>query len=154
MPPPLQKMQPSDFPLPDLDATEGLARTIAPLLREGDMLALTGDLGVGKTAFARALIQAMGITGDVPSPTFTLVQTYEAKGLLISHFDLYRLKSSDELDELGWDDALIAGVVLAEWPERAGNRLPENRLVLHFTLGDDGVRNCKIEKKGSWAKRL
>jgi len=151
---PLQKMQSSNFVLPNLDATEALAGLIAPHLRAGDMLALTGDLGVGKTAFARALLHVMGITGDVPSPTFTLVQTYETKDLLISHFDLYRLKSPDELDELGWDDALVDGVTLVEWPERAANRLPEDRLVLNFTLASDGTRNCQIEKKGNWAKRL
>ena len=147
-------MLPDNFPLPDLLATEALAAIIAPHLRQGDVVALTGDLGVGKTAFARALLQAMGVKGDVPSPTFTLVQTYEVKGLSVAHFDLYRLKAADELDELGWDDALTDGVTLVEWPERAGGRLPTNRLTLSFTLAPDGARNCAVEKGGNWLQRL
>jgi tRNA threonylcarbamoyl adenosine modification protein YjeE len=96
-------MLPANVVLADLAATQALAAAIEPHLRVGDLLALRGDLGAGKTEFARALLRARGVTGDVPSPTFTLLQTYETPGLLISHFDLYRLKSSDELEELGWD---------------------------------------------------
>ncbi|MGB9153105.1 MAG: tRNA (adenosine(37)-N6)-threonylcarbamoyltransferase complex ATPase subunit type 1 TsaE [Alphaproteobacteria bacterium] len=144
----------SDFPLPDLDALPKLAKLIAPHLRAGDMLALTGDLGTGKTSFARALLQLLGVSGDIPSPTFTLVQTYEASGLLISHFDLYRLKSSAELDELGWDDALADGVTLVEWPERAEGRLPADRLVLNFSILPSGARQCVIEPQGNWRTRL
>jgi tRNA threonylcarbamoyl adenosine modification protein YjeE len=147
-------MSPSDFMLPDLGALDDLAKLITPHLRKGDMLALHGDLGAGKTSFARALLQRLGVVGDVPSPTFTLVQTYEASGLLVSHFDLYRLKSPDELDELGWDDALADGVALVEWPERATGRLPEDRLALTFILAPDGTRRCVVEKNGSWATRL
>ncbi len=147
-------MLPDKFPLPDLLATEALAAIIAPHLRQGDVVALTGNLGVGKTAFARALLQSMGVNGDVPSPTFTLVQTYEIMGLSVSHYDLYRLKSMNELDELGWDDALADGVTLVEWPERAEGRLPANRLTLTFTLAPDGARNCAVEKGGDWIQRL
>lgn len=147
-------MQSSDFPLPSLEALAALAQSLAPHLRRGDVLALRGDLGTGKSTFARALLQILGVTGDVPSPTFTLVQTYELKSLLISHFDLYRLKSSDELDELGWDDALADTLTIVEWPERAESRLPQNRLDLHFTHSTDGTRHCHIDKKGSWAQRL
>ncbi len=147
-------MLPDNFPLPDLLATEALASIVAQYLRQGDVVALMGDLGVGKTAFARALLRVMGVKGDVPSPTFTLVQTYEVKGLQLSHFDLYRLKSRDELDELGWDDALADGVTLVEWPERAGGRLPANRLTFSFTLAPDGARSCAVEKGGDWTQRL
>jgi len=143
----------AEYPLPDLEATQKLAVSIAPHLRRGDVLALQGELGAGKTEFARLLLRALGVMGDVPSPTFTLVQTYEAKDLLISHFDLYRLKSSHELEELGWEDALSDGLSLVEWPERATGRLPEDRLVLTFSLAD-GKRNCHIEKCGHWAARL
>ncbi len=132
------------IPLPDLAATEALAEKLAPQLKKGDVLALSGDLGTGKTEFARAVLRALGIKGDVPSPTFTLLQTYESRGLLISHFDLYRLKSSAELDELGWDDALADGITLVEWPERAGNRLPSNHLSLHFAIEPNGARSCEI----------
>jgi len=86
----------------------------------------------------------------VPSPTFTLVQNYEANGLSIAHFDLYRLKTADELDELGWDDALADGIALVEWPERAGTRLPPDRLVARFTAGLQGGRQCVLEPLGKW----
>ena len=144
---------PNTVPLPDLASTQALAASLAPHLRVGDVVALTGDLGVGKTEFARALLRALGVSGDVPSPTFTLLQTYEINDLLVSHFDLYRLKAADELDELGWDDALADGVVLVEWPERADGRMPADRLTLHFTLTPDGARQCGIEKHGSWTSR-
>ncbi|MFA5041528.1 MAG: tRNA (adenosine(37)-N6)-threonylcarbamoyltransferase complex ATPase subunit type 1 TsaE [Bdellovibrionales bacterium] len=143
-----------NIPLPDLAATQSLAKRIAPLLKKGDVVALTGELGTGKTEFARALLQTMGTKGDVPSPTFTLVQTYEVSGLLVFHFDLYRLKSSSELDELGWDDALAQGVTLVEWPERAERRLPLNRLTLRFSLAQDEKRSCSIEKGGDWERRI
>jgi len=91
---------------------------------------------------------------EVPSPTFTLVQTYEAEGLMLAHFDLYRLKDASELDELGFDDALAEGVSLVEWPERAGHRLPENRLTLHFTVKGAEARQCTIEGGGDWPQRL
>jgi len=144
---------PDSCPLPDLSATQNLAASLAPLLHSGDVIALTGDLGVGKTEFARALLRALGVSSDIPSPTFTLVQSYETNGLVIAHFDLYRLKTADELDELGWDDALADGMVVVEWPERAGKRLPTDRLSLHFTLTTDGTRHCTIKKFGNWLER-
>ncbi len=144
---------PATATLPDLAATQALAAALAPHLRKGDVVALTGDLGVGKTEFARAVLRALGVSGDVPSPTFTLLQSYESNGLLISHFDLYRLKSADELDELGWDDALADGVVLVEWAERAGERMPANNLTLHFTLEPDGTRRCVTKKNRNWVER-
>jgi tRNA threonylcarbamoyl adenosine modification protein YjeE len=144
----------ADYKLPDLAATQALANAVAPQLRKGDFIALSGDLGAGKTEFARALLHALGVQGDVPSPTFTLVQNYEAKGLLIFHFDLYRLKSTDELEELGWDDALSSGVTLVEWPEHVAARLPADRLVLQFQFLPGDIRRCAIETKGAWATRL
>lgn len=145
---------PDNFQLSSIDATEKLAKLIAPHLVRGDMIALSGDLGTGKTEFARALLHALGVGGDVPSPTFTLAQAYDAGGLTVTHFDLYRLKSASELEELGWDDALAEGVVIVEWPERAERRLPFNRLELHFSLAPDGTRSCAMEKFGNWNKRL
>jgi len=147
-------MSANNIPLPDLAATKRLAERLAPKLEKGDFLALSGELGTGKTEFARALLHALGVKGDVPSPTFTLLQTYEVGGLLISHFDLYRLKSPAELDELGLDDALADGVTLIEWPERAGGRLPEKRLTLGFTLFSDGARSCALEGSKDWNDRL
>jgi tRNA threonylcarbamoyl adenosine modification protein YjeE len=147
-------MNTSPLPLPDLAATEKLARELAPLLRAGDMIALQGPLGAGKTTFARALLHALGIAGEVPSPTFTLLQTYDTPRFPIAHFDLYRLKSPDELDELGWDDLLAENAALVEWPERAGNRLPEDRLMLHFMLDEKGNRSCRLEACRQWRQRL
>ena len=107
--------------LPDEAATAALARRLAPRLRRGDVLALRGDLGMGKTAFARALIRALVAddAAEVPSPTFTLVQVYDAPGGALWHFDLYRLSGPDEVEELGWAEA-ADGVALVEWPNGWG----------------------------------
>ncbi|TPJ74349.1 tRNA (adenosine(37)-N6)-threonylcarbamoyltransferase complex ATPase subunit type 1 TsaE [Mesorhizobium sp. B2-7-1] len=115
--------------LADEAATARLGEDLAMALRAGDAIALRGDLGAGKSTLARALIRALADdTGlEVPSPTFTLVQSYETR-VPVHHFDLYRLSSPDELDELGLDDALSQGAALIEWPERAAERLPENAL--------------------------
>lgn len=110
--------------LADEEATVRLGEDLAMALRPGDLFALQGDLGAGKSTLARALIRALADDAalDVPSPTFTLVQSYETR-VPIHHFDLYRLGSSAELDELGLDDALAQGAALVEWPQRAGSRL-------------------------------
>ncbi|MET0278886.1 MAG: tRNA (adenosine(37)-N6)-threonylcarbamoyltransferase complex ATPase subunit type 1 TsaE [Pseudorhodoplanes sp.] len=117
-------------------ATQALAADIANALEPGDFVTLSGDLGAGKTTFARALIRALandpGIA--VPSPTFTLMQTYELPRFALVHADLYRLTSPDELVELGLEDLAENSVVLMEWPDRAGNRLPADRIDIAFTL--------------------
>lgn len=132
--------------LPDEAATAALARHLAPALRFGDVIALHGDLGAGKTAFARALIRALaGTDEEVPSPTFTLVQSYDAPVGRIFHFDLYRIANPDELIEIGWDEALADGLVLVEWPERAGLRLPTARFDIDFTFGaSPGARQARL----------
>ncbi|MCE7886727.1 MAG: tRNA (adenosine(37)-N6)-threonylcarbamoyltransferase complex ATPase subunit type 1 TsaE [Alphaproteobacteria bacterium PRO2] len=106
------------------EETARIAAGLAPLLRPGDGVLLRGPLGGGKSVFARALIRALtGEPGlEVPSPTFTLVQPYDTPKGPLSHFDLYRLKSSGEIFELGWDDALL-GIMLVEWPERIDSGL-------------------------------
>jgi tRNA threonylcarbamoyladenosine biosynthesis protein TsaE len=139
--------------LSNLTATEKLAAHIAPLLQAGDMIALYGDLGAGKTTFARALLHALGITGDIPSPTFTLVQNYETPKFTLAHFDLYRLKSPTDLEELGWFD-MTDSVIIAEWPERAGNNLPDNRLDLNFIIDQNNQRRCSITPHGHYANRF
>src|SRR4051812_26421939 len=93
------------FPLPDLAATAALGERIAGHLRPGDIVALSGDLGAGKTTLARAILTSLGVAEAVPSPTFTLVQTYETPKLIIGHYDLYRLKSPREMEELGLEEA-------------------------------------------------
>jgi N-acetylmuramate 1-kinase len=120
----------------DEAATEALAEDIAALLVPGDMVSLSGELGSGKTTFARALLRAFvdDPSLEVPSPTFTLVQTYSGGRLPVAHFDLYRLTAPEDLDEIGFDDAVTDGAVLVEWPERAGALLPVERLALHFEI--------------------
>jgi N-acetylmuramate 1-kinase len=124
--------------LPDERATLRLGEDLALALRRGDVLALHGDLGTGKTTLARSLIRALA--GDpeleVPSPTFTLVQVYEGR-LPVQHFDLYRLSSEEELDELGFDDALEQGAALVEWPEKAGHRMPQT--AIRVELSEEGA---------------
>ncbi len=136
--------------LPDLVATAALAGRIAPLLRPGDAVALWGGLGAGKTTLAREILRALGVSEDVPSPTFTLVQTYETPRLTVAHYDLYRLKSPRELDELGFRDALEDGAALVEWPERAPDYLPDETLHLRLSLDGD-ARRVRITGPQRWA---
>ncbi|MDJ0919734.1 MAG: tRNA (adenosine(37)-N6)-threonylcarbamoyltransferase complex ATPase subunit type 1 TsaE [Henriciella sp.] len=141
-------------PLPDLAATEALAQQLAPLLKAGDVIALHGGLGAGKTTFARALISAlMGEATEVPSPTYTLVQTYEGPDYPIFHFDLYRLEAPDEIEELGWDETQ-AGLTLIEWPDHAGDYLPKWRLDLFIDHAGE-TRTARLEPCGEdWQTRL
>ena len=151
--------------LPDADATAALARRVAGQVRPGDVIALTGDLGAGKSAFARAFIHALpdpqGAYPDehVPSPTFTLVQTYDRRPATVWHFDLYRLGDPSEVVELGWDEARDGGIVLVEWPDRLGPLAPRDRLdvtlVLPDEAGSDGAgRTAVIQGGGSWIARV
>lgn len=123
--------------LADEAATAALARRIAPLLAPGDTILLEGDIGAGKSAFARALIRArLGRMEDVPSPTFTLVQTYDDGRGDIWHCDLYRLTHPDEALELGLDEAFETAICLIEWPDRLGDAAPPEALTLSFAAGD------------------
>lgn len=142
------------FDLPDLAATARLADKLAPHLRAGDVIALSGGLGAGKTTFARALISSLlQEPTDVPSPTYTLVQTYEGPDFPIYHFDLYRLDDPDDVFELGWDTAQD-GLALIEWPDRAGPHLPVWRLDLQLEIAGD-IRTARLEPHGEdWQTRL
>lgn len=113
-------MKHSNTLLQSLQDTKEFADKFAGQLMEGDLILLEGDLGVGKTAFARFLIQALtGEETEVPSPTFTLVQQYEGKKFPIWHFDLYRIHNPDDVFELGWED-VYSGLAIVEWPDRLG----------------------------------
>jgi len=136
--------------LADPAATTALAGRIAPLLRRGDAVALWGGLGAGKTTLARDILRALGVTENVPSPTFTLVQGYETPRLNLAHFDLYRLMQPRELEELGFREALEDGAVLVEWPERAPDYLPDDTLHLRLSL-DGETRRVKITGPARWA---
>jgi len=143
-----------EFSLADEDATGALAAQIAPRLRAGDTLLLEGDIGAGKSAFARALIRArLGRLEDVPSPTFTLVQTYEDDRGDIWHCDLYRLTHPDEALELGLDEAFETAICLIEWPDRLGDAVPDNGLTLAFEA-QDRQHHIAITGPDPWADRL
>lgn len=134
-----------------------LAEDVAFAARHGDLITLSGNLGAGKTTFARALIGALsnGAREEIPSPTFTLVQTYATARMPIAHFDLYRLSIPSELDELGLDLALRQGLALVEWPERAGGILPHDRLdILLEDEGEDTTRRVTLTGHGEWETRL
>jgi tRNA threonylcarbamoyladenosine biosynthesis protein TsaE len=138
--------------LADLNATEHFARMVAAHLRPGDAVLLEGPLGAGKTAFARALLRAAcnDPALEVPSPTFTLVQTYAAPSLTLHHYDLWRLDGPAALEELGWDEAR-RDVVLVEWPDRLGNLRPEDALVISLVPAGGDAREATIE---GWEARL
>ncbi len=137
-----------EIALPDLAATMALGARIGGALKPGDLVALSGPLGAGKTELARAILRARGVMGDVPSPTFTLVQPYETPGLTIHHYDLYRLKHAAELAEMGLEDALDDGAALVEWPERAS--LPGEMLMVRLSDGTAG-RKAMLEGPARWA---
>ena len=141
--------------LPNETATAALAARIAAVAAPADIIALKGDLGTGKTAFARAFIRASGNQDEVPSPTFTLVQVYDAGSTAIWHFDLYRIRAPEEAWELGIEDAFTTGISLIEWPERLGPLLPERRLELGFAFGGEpGARRIAIDPGKEWEARL
>src|ERR1700741_3336658 len=145
--------------LPNEQATRRLAADVASVLKPGDLVTLSGDLGAGKTAFARALIRHLAgdETLDVPSPTFTLVQTYALPRYTVVHADLYRVAHAGELAELGVDEAAENAVVLLEWPDRAAELLPADRLDIAFTLAPSlgpNQRNAEITGHGTFAPRI
>jgi tRNA threonylcarbamoyladenosine biosynthesis protein TsaE len=143
------------FDLADEDATAALAATVAGWLRSGDVLALRGDLGAGKTAFCRALIRHLADNPDeeVPSPTFTLVQQYDHLSPPLWHFDLYRLTDPAEVVELGWEEAL-QDCALVEWPDRLGRLLPADRLDIDINITGPASRRAVLTGRGRWEGRL
>lgn len=148
------------FDIADLDATAALAAQLATRLRRGDILTLHGTLGVGKTSFARALIQTLlaqeGIADEVPSPTFSLVQQYFLRQFDIWHFDFYRIDDPLEAYELGIEEAFADGVSLIEWPERIASLLPADRLEIHINTDApmSGRRRFEFRIPKIWEARL
>jgi len=140
--------------LVDLAATQALGADLAAMARPGDVLALWGDLGSGKTTLARGFLRALGHLEDVPSPTFTLVQVYELARLTVWHFDLYRLTRAEDVWELGLEEALAAGVSLIEWPERLGSLLPADRLDIALEVADGDTRRATLTSRGALAGRF
>jgi tRNA threonylcarbamoyladenosine biosynthesis protein TsaE len=140
--------------LPDPDATEALARALAPRLGAGDLVALGGGLGAGKSFLARALITdrlaALGRVEEIPSPSFTLVQTYDLGAVELWHADLYRLGTIDEIAELGLEEAFETAICLVEWAERMGPALPARRLdlTLDFLPGGAEGRLARLAPQG------
>ena len=144
------------FDLPDEAATGALAARLAAVARPGDIIALKGDLGVGKTSFARAFIRARAdAQEEVPSPTFTLVQIYQTGGAAIWHFDLYRLGAAEEAWELGIEDAFGSGISLIEWPDRLGPLLPQRHLEIALSFGGRvEARRAVVSGGAEWRGRL
>jgi tRNA threonylcarbamoyladenosine biosynthesis protein TsaE len=143
--------------LEDEAATARLGARIGAALARRDVVALSGALGAGKTALARAILRGRGVEGHVPSPTFTLVQAYETPGLTVHHFDLYRLEDESELRELGLEDAHEDGALLIEWPERGMPRQwAAEALDISLTMvaGGETTRELRISGPARWREPI
>lgn len=126
--------------------TEALGELVAARLRPGDVIACYGGLGMGKTAFTRGLARGLGVTEPVTSPTYTIVNEYLSGSMPLFHFDMYRLSSSDELFDIGWEDYLARGGVCAvEWSENVADALPENTVRVRIDRDGDTGRRITIE---------
>jgi tRNA threonylcarbamoyladenosine biosynthesis protein TsaE len=151
----MQTTYPASIALADETATAALAAALARRARPGDVITLSGPLGAGKTRFARGFIAALGVADEVPSPTFTLVQTYETPSSVVWHFDLYRLTNPDEVWELGLEEALIDGILLIEWPDRLGALLPRQRLDVVLAAGNGAdARIATLHGSARWTAAL
>jgi tRNA threonylcarbamoyladenosine biosynthesis protein TsaE len=140
------------------DDTSALGRRLAPVLRPGDTLLLGGPIGAGKTHLARAIIQerlaAAGLSEDVPSPTYTLVQVYSDGETEIWHADLYRLGDVSEVTELGLEEAFGTSIVLVEWPERMGDLAPKDALKVKLVPENGSRRVILASEDASWSRIL
>jgi len=142
--------------LNDLAATERTAAMLGVVLEPGDVIALDGPLGIGKTAFARGLIRHLaGAATEVPSPTFNLVFAYDLDNGVLWHFDLFRIERPEDAYELGIEEAFADGISLIEWPARLGGLLPDDCLTLTFLAGaNDGARRLQMAGNEAWRRRL
>jgi tRNA threonylcarbamoyladenosine biosynthesis protein TsaE len=137
----------------DEKAMLAFGRKLAAALRPGDVVTLTGPLSAGKTTLARGLLAGLGHRGEVPSPSFALVQPYETLTPPVWHVDLYRIEEPSELDELGLDDVGPEGVLLIEWPEHAGRRTWSQALALSLEVLEGGARALTAEVPAAWEGR-
>lgn len=144
--------------LPDPAATQALGARMGQGLQAGDALLLSGDLGAGKTTLARGLIEAATGERDAPSPTYTLVQTYQGDAIEVWHADLYRIETPGELEELGLEEAFTHAAVVIEWPERGGDVLsevlPEAWAHVRLTGSGEGARRCAVRASAGWVERV
>lgn len=138
--------------LEDEEATAGFGAKLAGVARKGDVITLSGPLGVGKTALARGFITALGYQGDVPSPSFAIVQPYDELNPRVWHVDLYRVERASELEELGLDSAGDA-VLLVEWPDRAGEAAWPNALRLTLDYASSSARRLTAKVPPPWEGR-
>jgi tRNA threonylcarbamoyladenosine biosynthesis protein TsaE len=138
--------------LQDEAATAAVGAALAHVARAGDVIALSGPLGVGKTSLARGFLAGLGHDGEVPSPSFAIVQPYEDLDPPVWHVDLYRIEKASEMQELGLDSAAGA-VLLVEWPERAGPGMWPEALTLSLEFGQGGDRILTVDVPGSWEGR-
>jgi tRNA threonylcarbamoyladenosine biosynthesis protein TsaE len=140
--------------LADPEATEAAGRALGDVMRAGDVVALSGPLGAGKTSFARGVIAALGFAGDVPSPTFGIVIPYSPPDVRMAvwHVDLYRMENVEELEELGLDDARSDAALVIEWPERMGARLWDDALRIDLAADGSG-RRLTATVPPSWEAR-
>lgn len=141
--------------LSGVEEMQALGAMLAERLRPGDVVALTGDLGAGKTTLARAVLVGLGHEGDVPSPTFAIVQPYEPPSvrLPVAHVDLYRLEDTGEVTELGLDEWLADGALLVEWPDRLGEVMLRDALRVTLSVQPDGARILTAEVPPAWEGR-
>ena len=142
--------------LPDLAAMNAFGRQIAHVLRPGDVVALSGGLGMGKTTLARAMIAALGHAGEVPSPSFAIIEVYDppAVRLPLVHADFYRLERPEEVEELGLDDYREGAALIAEWPEHAGGFAHEaGCLAIRLEVCGQG-RRAILEPGADWIGRM
>ena len=135
------------------EATEALGARLAKALRPGDVVALFGDLGAGKTTFARGILRGLGFYGDVGSPTFPIVQPYEELSVPLWHVDLYRIEDPAEIGELALEDARPDVALVIEWPERLGDALWQDALRLHLAVAGEGSRSLTANVPPAWGSR-
>ena len=145
----------TDMRLADAAATEAFGARLAAMVRAGDVITLRGDLGAGKTSIARGLLAGLGLAGEAPSPSFAIVQPYQPPEvtLPVLHVDLYRLDDADEVEELGLEDERVDGLLLVEWPERAGPHAWPEALALTLAIDPAGGRCLTAEVPAAWEQR-